>query len=245
MSKIYYNPTTGRILLTAPFLMMEAASPLTDGLVSHWTLNESSGSAIDTMSLNNLPIYGGITQGSGGKLSTSYTFDGSTGYIGTIDTTYELTTAISISFWVYLNAIDITQAIVSNYYFNGKGFDLIVESNNLIYWVVRDSAQTPTSCGIISTTALAATTWYHVLATFDGTYARLYLNGAQDGGDSSAWNHNISYDVTCRFELGRRVDEFYLNGRLDDVAIWNLAKPASAAVTLYNSGAGIAYPFVV
>jgi hypothetical protein len=215
---------------------------LTDNIVSYWKLDESSGSAVDSTSTTNLTLYGGITQGSAGKISTAYTFNGTTGYMGVVDTTYELTTAMSISCWVYLNAVDATQGLVCNYYWSGKGYDLMVESNNMVYWVVRDSAQTPTSAESISTSTLSVSTWYHIVATFDGTYTNLYINGSLER-TSSAWAHNISYDAACRFGLGIRTDEFYLNGRLDEVGVWSRALTQTEITSLYNSGSGFSYPF--
>ncbi|MEO2180112.1 MAG: LamG domain-containing protein [Candidatus Poseidoniia archaeon] len=81
--------------------------------------------------------------------------------------------------------------------------------------------------------------WYHVVLTFDGNNLVLYVNGDEkDAISNSSYTTN---NYNSKFSIGRRYDteNYYYNGRIDDVSFWNTGLSADEVAALYNSGAGI------
>ena len=88
-----------------------------------------------------------------------------------------------------------------------------------------------------STLSNASGGWYHVVFTFDDSSNRLriYVNGSkinQESYSGSTVNQN------SEFSIGRRHDTNggYYNGKIDEVAYWNIELSDNAIAALYNSG---------
>ena len=65
--------------------------------------------------------------------------------------------------------------------------------------------------------------WQHLAFTYDGSYIRLYKNGIIV--DSTAANGTIT-QTTQSFNLGMldyQGSAFHLNGRLDEIRLWDVA----------------------
>lgn len=90
---------------------------------------------------------------------------------------------------------------------------------------------------------LAAGTWYHVAATYDGSRMRIYLNGVEladracSGSIQTGNNAGIPLGVGAFPENATSwVDEF--PGALDEVKIWKRALTATEILAEMNAGAG-------
>ena len=82
---------------------------------------------------------------------------------------------------------------------------------------------------------LALNTWNHFLATYNGSMVKLYHNGV--AVDSVSANGVIT-NTTTPFHIGTvpfQSTDFDLDGRLDDVCLWNRALTASEANAWYNA----------
>ncbi|MEO8215196.1 MAG: LamG domain-containing protein, partial [Myxococcales bacterium] len=85
-----------------------------------------------------------------------------------------------------------------------------------------------TSISMSGTTTPVASTWYHVCGMFDGTYIRLYVNGASEGTPlayPTPWTATGHTILGAGKWMGLRSD--YLNGSLDDVRFYNTALTTS------------------
>lgn len=76
--------------------------------------------------------------------------------------------------------------------------------------------------------------WMHIVGTFDGTIAKLYVDGILIGfGNYATWNTLNS----TNFFIGTRPDSLnsFFNGSIDDIGIWNRALSSNEIQTLYQS----------
>lgn len=78
--------------------------------------------------------------------------------------------------------------------------------------------------------------WNHVVATYDGTTLKIYLN---NGTPSSATVTLATVSNPFRFAWTTYAPQAFFNGLIDDVNMWDRALTAGEAASLYNSGAGI------
>src|ERR1035437_8978200 len=215
---------------------------LNSGLMSYWKLDEISGNAIDSVGFRDLTV-SNVTQNQTGKLGKSYYFGGG-GFLGNVDSIYELTSAISIVCWLNTSASGSYMDLISDYYplDNGYGYDLIISNTGHLYWTVYNTTQSPSAIGVNTSTSITTGSWVHAVATFDGTYACLYINGTLIS-TSSAWNHPIVYNSLARFMIGNRTDTLPFTGNIDEVGIYNRAITQTEVNLLYNAGVGLSYPF--
>jgi Concanavalin A-like lectin/glucanases superfamily len=94
-------------------------------------------------------------------------------------------------------------------------------------------------------TTLSSNTTYHVACTYDGSNARVYLNGVQDGiaalsgsGNTGTWAMQIG---AYRDSVSGLVSAYYFPGRIDEVAFYGTALSAGQLLTNANaalSGSG-------
>ena len=90
---------------------------------------------------------------------------------------------------------------------------------------------------LVGTTVVKPNTWYHVLTTFDGTTAKLYVNGVSEGtpvtcspGLTSTQGRIGNY-TTCSFnQCGSSV--------IDDVRVWDRDLSIAEIKQLYAMGGG-------
>lgn len=88
---------------------------------------------------------------------------------------------------------------------------------------------------------VTADVWHHVVGTYDGTTARIYVNGSLR--DSLIINLNIGSSV---FRFNRWVNDTTGTGTcsVDEVGVWSRALSLSEITYLFNSGNGRTYPFI-
>ena len=85
-------------------------------------------------------------------------------------------------------------------------------------------------------------TWYHILITTDNGSSKIYINGSLDEESSvSISGLTANGNNTRNLELGARKvyssdPLYFLNGSLDDIAIWNKSISASEISAIYNQG---------
>jgi hypothetical protein len=76
-----------------------------------------------------------------------------------------------------------------------------------------------------------------LVATWGGGLLKLYINNVLIGSISCPGPASVTNLV-----LGN-ITSYYLNGKIDEVGIWNDALTATEVNSLYNGGLGLSYPF--
>lgn len=83
-------------------------------------------------------------------------------------------------------------------------------------------------------------TWYHcVFVQHSATTVSIYINGTKTNDTVTNYTATVG-----QFYLGYlgRSSVWYFDGLIDEVGVWNKALSDAEVTSLYNSGAGLAYP---
>jgi hypothetical protein len=191
----------------------------TSGLAGYWRLGDSSGAqACDRRGLSPGSYSGGATLAQTGALAgesdTAARFNGTSGNVS-VPAAAALNTGdtFSLEAWVKRGSTGGTsdQVIVSK---QGTSWTLAFNTANKVI------LQANTSTVATSTTAVTDTTgWHHVVATKSGSAVKLYIDGADVTG--TVTNTTVA-NSTSALTIGSRGSATWLNGTLDEVAVYNV-----------------------
>ena len=204
------------------------ATVLADHPVAYWRMDETTGSTMADASGNaNHGRYVGIyTLGQPGALAGgAVAFDGQSGAASVMNAASLQVNTVTIEVWLKKHSDSEYGVYVAKNIQVGGGsgtswFELLNSHHNgqLEFRVTSDGAP-----AVLSTSTLALNTWYYVVATYDGTVAKLYVNGKLDG--------ELKVDVVPKqtsdpLFIGRRTDGFFNDAAMADVAIYSVALSA-------------------
>lgn len=226
---------------------------LTDNLVSYWKLDESSGNAADSVGSNTGTLTGSVSY-SAGKINNGADFAG--GYLdmgSPADLKFTGATAFSFSFWVKSNTNQ------NAYFFGmvdsvsngaGTGFNW---SSALSTAKVRFNFLNTGSTGAVldSISQIKDGNWHHVVVTYDGstngTGVKLYIDGSHEATGTGTGNLTGTFhNASDTWVLGaREAGNQPMTGSIDEGGVWSRELSAAEVTSLYNAGAGLAYPFSV
>ena len=100
--------------------------------------------------------------------------------------------------------------------------------------IVLERIVAGTSNTVASTTTTVAGTWYHFAATYDGSTMRIYVNGALEASTASALSlPNTTFPMRMSSAAPPSVHRFH--GRIDEIAIYNVALSAAQVAEHYRS----------
>lgn len=172
-------------------------------------------------------------------------FDGSGDYATTAY--YQpSTTAFSYSFWT--NSSDTTNSMTwvssSPTSGNGGGFRVITPSNTKSFYVlVSNGSTTYAYNGVGGTNASLAIrdgNWHHVVFSISGTAIKIWIDGGSGGSPTHTDTSTVSYvgNATTPLYFGKNGanNSYYLNGSLDEVAVFEYELSATQVANIYNSG---------
>jgi hypothetical protein len=146
-----------------------------DGLVSYWRLNSGS-TLVDELGANNGSMNGTPPTAAGAlpnDTDLAVAFDGSTDD-GVIDSAATVANPFSLEGWVRVPALPAsTRDIVAK---RGSYLLQVDSAGRLLFLIKNDTTVTSVQSGAGMTT----NTWYHVVCTYDGATASIYINGVLD-----------------------------------------------------------------
>jgi len=226
------------------------ASLATD-IVSYYKC-DTNGSFIDAHASNNGTI-DGATYTASGKINGGYDFDGTNDDV-TSSSAWDISTktGVSISGWFYPTGNG-DYAGVSTGTQNSGGLHLRLTTGN-VWQIMMDDPDETRYRYRNGNAAISLNAWYYVVATYESTEVKLWVNGvAQTTGASGASGTNPSFSAMTgsaadNFYFGASsvntgndaIDRFY-EGTLDEVGIWSKLLSDTEASDLYNSGTGLQY----
>lgn len=213
-------------------------STLPTSLLSYWSLEETTGSRIDTpgtfdLTDNNSTGYGTGKQGNAADFTPndnlSIAEQSSLRYTGSVN--------LSASFWFKADTVSGVQGLVGMYNGTSDAEEWLVYLNGTsLILLVRNQGAAVTWSSSISTG-----TWYHVVVTMNSSnaYSMKVNNGTAVTGSGASG----TFDVPLTFRIGAYgiVAAGHFNGMIDEVGIWQKVLSDTEITTLYQSGSGIPY----
>jgi hypothetical protein len=217
---------------------------LDDGLAGHWELDETSGTIARDSSGNghNGTLVGGLSfdgNSVGGVIDRALHLTGAEGASMRADSVSLPTGAFTFSMW--FNPDSDQDSSGNKWYLMYWGGAEDTFGNKPLYEFNEDERGTIRLCiGVAGkeqykletrTNSWKAFTWYHLVATFDGTDVKLYVNGALEDSANQPGAHYASSKV-C---FGSKYNgEGPFRGRLDDIRIYSRALTADEITGLYR-----------
>jgi hypothetical protein len=216
---------------------------LNSGTYSYCTIKvtDSAGNASNTLTITSFNV----------MLATDYAldFDGTNDYVVADGVTSNLNSSTGLPFtvsaWAYPDTtVSGTTACCSKreaiFAFNNSGANL-----NLLYYAQDNSTKKfynfdPNNSYIGSTNTFEPGQWHHIALIVDSSgNGKLFVNGGQEATWSNGSNSSVN-----RFSIGQEWDSVttasdFFDGKIDEVAIWNVALSAADVSALYNSGNGL------
>ena len=231
-----------------------------DGAITYWRLSDIGGTALDVKGLASASYQGSPALGAGTLIAggdNSVDFDGVDDLVAVPDTALINTGGPferrTIELWFRADNVTnrgvlfeegSTARGLSTYVFNGRLYAGAWNTTN------NGDGTTPWAGNVFVSTPVAVNTTYHVVAVMDqpsGTFT-LYVDGvqvAQAGGVGRLFGHGGDIGIGGQNDDGRyhdrgdaAGDKFYFDGRIDEVAVYNVSLDAAQVAAHHRSGTG-------
>ncbi|MDD4062228.1 MAG: LamG domain-containing protein [Candidatus Pacebacteria bacterium] len=200
---------------------------ITDGLVGYWPMNEGEGKYVYD--------YSPRTDNWGKMFGPYLNFDGTDDYVdcGDINEPIEGKNNFSIGYWINLEQnknYNTHMGTVAGSDYN-LGWNVLSTVDGSLFFVADDTAGSP--WGIAWDTGYNLTTneWVHIVFTRDGDVFKLYINGSYYGTTTNSLTIGSG---AYNLQIGSSGDERFVDGKIDDVRIYNRALSAEEVSKLYK-----------
>jgi len=205
------------------------------GLVAQYLMNEGCGDLIhDSCGMNDGKMIGmaPMSPTSGwvpGPHGAALAFLGANGYVdcGNPISIKKITGALTIIAWINTRNSAVRQSIV---HYSQTGFQFCISGNTQYklagyIWNVAPG-------WLESSKSISDNTLYQVAMTYDLAQGKLFINGTQDA--LAGWS-GLNTSVNVGFGIGARTTplDFYFNGLISSVSIYNRALSAQEIAYLY------------
>jgi hypothetical protein len=236
-----WAPSSTREAAPSPYALAVLSTP---GLQAYWRLDETTSSSFADASGNGLSaaISGGVSLNQAGALSASGDGNGAASFngvdsiaVGPDALAFDGRVPFTVSAWMrpagsgdaaqYVVVREATVGGLRNSWALGwnlaNGQPYLLRVGNDV--IERSFAGAPITVGA----------WSHVVAAYDGTTARIYVDGVLSASPASTVS--IS-PVAAAVSLGKGISNTRFNGTSDEVAVWNRSLAATEVARLYAAG---------
>ena len=230
-------------------LVSAASSPadnLNSNLISWWTLDEATGSFLDSRGSNDTTTR---TCGSAtGKIGNAASVGNTTADYAEITSNSTLQTGdidFTVCCWVYLNSASNYNIFVAKDDGSNRDLLLLCDAPG-DGGTFRFSVYTPTDIRVSSTSlgTPSTGTWYFLCAWHDAAADMAYLqvnNGTIDSQATGGSLYPAGYAAWTFGQLGGGAYSLTLDGRVDEVGFWKRVLTTGERTALYNAGSGVTY----
>ncbi len=208
--------------------------------VAYWKLDEASGNRADSIGSRTLTDHATVTS-TAGMIGNAAVFTAvNSEYLSVADDallSMGASARMTMAGWFYFTGN--TMGLAGKWDGGSNEYLLYIENDSTIRFYVNGII-----AGVINVGSRTPTTnaWHFIAARYDGANISVRV-------DAQAWEDlALTTDIidgTAAFEIGRQAGVQYLNGRVDELGLWKSALSDAEVDELYNSGAGVTYPFPV
>ncbi len=219
--------------------------PSSTNLLSRWSFDEATGlTANDSSGNNNTGTLSGAMTNANhvpGISGNALDLDGIDDEIIAPDSpSLSPSLPITLSAWIKLDTMNVNTAVISKWDtgWATMAYALIILSNGAIRGFYSDGtnlAGKDSNAGVVTLGS-----WYHIAAVIRGNNnISLYVNGVEVSGTYGGTG-SATYDNTAPLRMGAIAPGSgnYLDGKLDEVRIYNAALTTNNIAALYNSPSG-------
>ena len=222
-----------------------ASRVLKDEATDYWRLGEPSGAARDWSGIFDATVGAGVTRGQTGAIAgdadSAAAFSGTTTGIASTATAFPAPDTFTLEAWVKTTSLAGGKIIgfANRTTGNSSTFDRHVYMDNLgrLFFGVRQSSATTVN----TTTRYNDGQWHHIVASLGAGGMELYVDGSRQAqrtdvtrGQANNGYWRIGGDNLSNWPS--RPLSGYLNGTLDDVAVYSTVLPADTVAAHYALG---------
>jgi len=219
----------------------DPASCMDYGLVGNWDMDEGTGSVLNDNSGNS--NHGTLANGpkwTQGKNGSALQFDGKDDYVncGSGSSLNDISGVVSIEAWVKNNKSKYN-SIVNKRNDNIEGhWDFRYSTSYGLQFVNFDSAGVPKITN--SSGVTFDNDWHHLVAVATDSEVKIYMDGKKLA-TSGALAPIISTNINVKIGGWGLSGNYYLNGKIDEVKIYNRALSEEEVRYHYNHGGPVAH----
>lgn len=217
---------------------------LLNQFIAYYSLEEASGTRVDSRGGNNLTDVNTVGQAVGKVANAAQFVIANSEYLDLADSPALSVGDIDFEFsvWVYLDSKAAFQTVFSKWDSPSLEYLLVYDNGaDRFTWFTRlaDNSSTVT---VSSNTfgAVSAATWYHIHVYHDATNDLIGIN-VNNGAFDTAANAGGVLDATAPFRVGRYESPAYLGGRVDELGFWKRLLTMAERTWIYNGGNGRSY----
>jgi len=232
---LFNSQEGGCAIVDCPQSCTSLPSNLQQGLVGYWPF---CGNANDESGNGNDGVVNGatLTEDRFGNANAAYVFDGVSNQIEVADNdALDFTNNYTLSAWYNCtNTGVLNQGLLGKANdFGGTGYQLLINpyvqfgyNNGLQVGAINGAAAIPFEGELLSD-------WHHVLGTYDGQFAKLYVDGQLVNETAVEYTLSPSNQLLL---FGNEANNLarYFYGSLDDIGIWNRALTPEEVQELYT-----------
>ena len=217
-------------------------------LIAYWRMDESSGNRLDSVGSFDASVSGGTVGTTTAKLGSNAACMDSSGSLFAFNLSGDLSsTAVTFAGWIKLTTLPVSGASNEICYLElWDGVDefrsvtLYFDATDDHFWIQTQDSNAETTSDVKATTfgAISANTWYHVIVTWNGASASLFLNNAADSGSAESFAGCLTVK-TVNFGQAAASSDLYC---YDEWGIWDEEISSTDRSDLYNSGTGAVPP---
>jgi hypothetical protein len=201
-----------------------------DGIMYDWSKEGNDGTINGDALFNASGLYGGVMD-----------FDGSGDYVDVttvLDSMRPLNANKSMSIWVKLDSSALTDGVTHSIFEMGRSDDtdtLIAlrkkTDDSIVFRIRESSVNKEVQISDISD----FDNWHHLVAVWNDTNMSLYDNTVLVGTNINTGIGGASYDQVFIGADAQEVIDFYMNGSVDEVMVFNTSLTAQQIIDLYNN----------
>ncbi len=94
--------------------------------------------------------------------------------------------------------------------------------------------QTNTFSRVNASSPISLSEWHHVALTYSSGIVKYYVDGVYTESDAVVIDQLLPFTTELNFGRRKQYDEFYFNGVMDEIRMWNVARSDAEILTHHN-----------